>query len=468
MYQYSELFIEPYIGNIDDHFTVVEIDGIGAEYTAQLNNVAEVNEYLLNAIPVAFPTEGYGGDVNDWLSENVGLNPVNITVRISDDTEFDVSPPVAQEVIGAEYDWIMAPDGTKLAFVWFALSAEGKQLPVHEDSSMSGFLLKVKGFTLGNRLSLKGLWPAVGGGTLYHHYTGEVHIVATDQLYPNAARNDLESNPARQLFTKQAEDFFYPLSRKARLMQAKARAVRLLDGMDASIARLNEQKDAPNADAYQVYRDSENYRKELENVQQEIQKHMRKPRGRPRLKLDESQQDLLDAVSSMLRTSTSQLVVLAKDAQRRTQSSIRQPTQPPPQAIFLTNALTATLQMAEQTADSRIAAAAQALQPLVNSRSVSRAIGVLDQLKATGVELGPAMESARRELRASIGWSPLAPVSLEEALSQRGVSVGGEKEVEALIRAIDRGLVVGLGGRGEGYEATLRAIAESIADEMGA
>ena len=297
---------------------------------------------------------------------------------------------------------------------------------------------------MGNRLSLKGLWPAVGGGTLYHHYTGEVHIVATDQLYPNAARNDLESNPARQLFTKQAEDFFYPLSRKARLMQAKTRAVRLLDGMDASIARLDEQKDAPNADAFQVYRDSENYRKELENVQQEIQRHMRKPRGRPRVKLDESQQNSLDAVITILRTSTNQLVGVARDAQRRTKSSIRQPTQPPPQAIFLTNALTATLQMAEQTADSRIAAAAQALQPLVNSRSVSRAIGVLDQLKAAGVDLGPAMESARRELRASIGWSPLAPVSLEEALSQRGVSIGGEKEVDALIRAIDRGLVVGL------------------------
>ena len=468
MYQYSELFTEPYIGNIDDHFTVVEIDGIGEEYTAQLNNVAEVNEYLLKAIPVAFPTEGYGGDVNDWLSEHVGLNPVNITVRISDDAEFDVIPSVAQEVVGAEYDWILAPDRKKLAFVWFALSAEGRQLPVHEDSSMSGFLLKVKGFTLGDRLSLKGLWPAVGGRTLYHHYTGEVHILATDQLYPNAARNDLESSPARQLFMKQAEDFFYPLSRKARLMQAKTRGVRLLDEMAVSIARLDADKDAPNADAFQVYRDSANYREELENVQLEIQRHMRKPRGRPRVELDESQRYSLDAVDRALRTKITQLKKVADDAQRRTQSSIRQPTQPPPQAIFLTNALTATLQMAEQTGDPRFALAAETLKPLVSSRAVSRAIGVLDQLKSTGIDLGSSMESARRELRASIGWSALAPVSLEEALSQQGVSIGGEKGVDALIRAIDRGLVVGLGGRGERYEAALRAIAESVSDEMGA
>ena len=53
MYQYSELFTEPYYGNVDDHFTVVEIDGISDEYRAQLNNAAEVNDYLLNTIPVA-------------------------------------------------------------------------------------------------------------------------------------------------------------------------------------------------------------------------------------------------------------------------------------------------------------------------------------------------------------------------------------------------------------------------------
>ena len=96
MYQYSELFAESYHGSTDDHFTVVEIDGIGDEYIAQLNNATTVNEYLLNAIPVAFPTEGYGGTVNNWLSEHVDLNPVGITVQISDDSGFDVTPPVAR------------------------------------------------------------------------------------------------------------------------------------------------------------------------------------------------------------------------------------------------------------------------------------------------------------------------------------------------------------------------------------
>ena len=326
--------------------------------------------------------------------------------------------------------------------------------------------MKVKGFTLGDRLALKGLWPAVGGGTLYHHYTGEVHVLATDQLYPNAARNDLESNPARQLFKKQAEDFFYPLSRKARVIQAKTRAVRLLEGIDVAIERLNEQKNAPNADAYELYRDSENYRKELENVLQEIERHLRKPRGRPRVQLDYAQQMSLDTVIKGLRGSISELGGVARDAQRRTQRPPRQPTQPPPQLGFLNNALSATLQMAQRTNDPRFAEAAKSLEPLVNSRAVPRAIGILDELKSAGMDLGVEVESSRRELRASIGWSPLAPVSLEEALAQQGVSLEGERE-ERLVRTIDRGLVIGLGGRGEGFETVLRAIVEAIAEEMG-
>ena len=466
MYQYSELSTEPYYGNVDDHFTVVEIDGISDEYRAQLNNAAEVNDYLLNTIPVAFSTEGYGNTVNDWLLEHAGLNPLRISLRIADESEFDIEPIVAKDVYDPESNWIRAPDGTALAFVWYALSTSGRQLPMHNGSSISGFLMKVKGFTLGDRLALKGLWPAVGGGTLYHHYTGEVHVLATDQLYPNAARNDLESNPARQLFTKQAEDFFYPLSRKARVMQAQTRAVRLLEGIDVAIKRLNEHKNAPNVDAYEVYRDSENYRKELENVFQEIERHLRKPRGRPRVRLDDVQQVSLDTVIGKLRGSIGELGGLARDAQRRTQKSRPQPTQPPPQVGFLNNALSATLQMAQRTNDPRFAEAAKSLEPLVTSRAVPRAIGILDQLKASGMDLGVEVESCRRELRASIGWSPLAPVSLEEALALQGVSLDGAGE-ETLVRAIGQGLVVGLGGRGEGFETVLRAIAEAVAEEMG-
>ena len=466
MYQYSELFVEPYHGDVNDHFTVVEIDGLGEEYRAQLNHAAEVNDYLLNTIPVAFSKDNYGDAITGWLAEHVKLNPVRITLRIADESAFQVKPPVASDVYSPESDWISGPDGTVLAFVWYALSTNGRQLPTHDGSEISGFLLKVKGFTLGNRLALKPLWPAVGGGTLYHHYTGEVHVLATDQLYPNAARNDLESNTARQLFVKQAEDFFYPLSRKARTMQAMTRAARLLQGMDKTIEELNQEKDAPNLNKYEVYRKSENYRNELENVHQEIARHLRKPRGRPRAKFDHEQQNRLDTVVKSLRDANIQLRAVAKAAQKRTETRQRKATQTPPQLILINNALSATLQMAATTGDRRYQEVAKALEPLVNTRSVRRAVGILDDLKAGDVELGHEMESSRRELRASLGWSPLAPVSLREALAQQGISLE-EPGGQIFLKAIDRGLVVGLGGRGESYETVLRSIVEAVADEIG-
>ena len=157
---------------------------------------------------------------------------------------------------------------------------------------------------------------------------------------------------------------------------------------------------------------------------------------------------------------------VSRDAQRRTERLSRQVTQPPPQVEILMSAISATLQMAERTGDSRYTEAAKSLEPLANSMAFPRAIGVLDELKASGMDLGAQVESARRELRASIGWSPLAPVSLEESLAQQGVPIEGTRE-EQLVRAIDQGLMVGLGGRGPRFEAVLRAIAEAIAEKLG-
>ena len=467
--EYTDLFTEPYYGNADDHFTVVELDGIDDEYRAQLNDAAEVNSYLLRTIPVAFGSEGYGTTVNEWVAEHVGLNPVRISLRIADDTEFDVLPPVATDVYGAETDWLKAPDGTILAFVWYALSTKGRQLPSYDGSSVSGFLLKIRGFTLGNRDLLKPLWPAVGGRTLYHHYTGEVHILGTAQLYPNAARDDLESSPSKQQFSKLASDFFYPLSRKARTMQAQARAVRLLEGIDTEIERLNELRDAPDSNAFEVYRESVAYRTDLENVHQEIRRHMRKPRGRPQATFDSAQEASLVKVIQQLQQSIRQLGGVVRSAQRRTQRTATQgkqrSTQLPPQALLLNKVLEATIAVSKRSTDTRYKEALAALRPLVRMRAIAPAVGVLDDLKATGAELGTDLEASRKELRSAIGWSPLAPVSLEEALGQQGISL--EDEEEKLIKAVDRGLIAGLGGRGEGYEAVLRAIAHSFTEEWG-
>ena len=472
MHQHTELFSEPYYGDSNDHFTLVELYGLGEEYSAQLNNIAEVMDYLLNTIPVAFPSGGYGDTINGWLKENAGLNSVQLSVRIGDNRELLVLPPVPTEVYEPEFGWIKAEDGTPKAFVWYGLSTDGRQLPAHNDSSISGFLMKVKGFTLGNRLTLKPLWPAVGGRTLYHHYSGEVHILDTARLYPNAARDDLESSAEKQQFSKLASDFFYPLSRKARVMQAKSRAIRLLEGVDKAIQNLEARRNSAEVDAFELYREGINYRTDLERVHQQILTHMRSPRGRPAMQIEGAQKEELDAVLLHLSDSIKQLGGVVRRAQQRTRStsSKLQVTQPLPHVVLLERVLAATLSRSEESPnDKRLQAVSEALRPLVNISATSRVIGILDGLKASGLELGADVEACRKELRSSIGWSPLAPVSLEEALGQYGFSIDTSESSreESLINAIDQALVVGLGGRGEMYENVLQAIAESVVEEFG-
>ena len=102
----------------------------------------------------------------------------------------------------------------------------------------------------------------------------------------------------------------------------------------------------------------------------------------------------------------------------------------------------------------------------MQTRLVPQAVGVLDELKASGVDLGEQLEGARKELRTLIGWSPLAPVTLEESLSQNGVTLETTEE-EELIRSVDRGLIAGLGDRGERYEFILRSITDAVVDSRG-
>ena len=470
LYQYTHLITEPYTGDRQESFTVVEIDGINEEYAAQLNNAAEVNDYLLNTIPVRFPATSYGKTVNNRLVKHAELNPVRITLSIADETDFEIIPPIAPEVYEVEHDWINGSDGKPLAFVWYALTNSGRQLPSSNGSSVGGFLMKIKGFTLGDRLSLKPLWPALGGRTLYHHYTGEVHILASAGLFPNAARDGLEATDNKQLFLKNASDFFYPLSRKARLMQAKTRAERLLQGFDAAIEQLSVRRHAPNEDAFEVYKDSVDNLADLERVVQEIRTHSRKPRGRPRISLSDIQRDALNSVLQRLDTAITRLNSVVAGTQRRTQrrhTNRRTGTaQPPPQEDLLNKAHAAISSLTRQSSDVRLKNAAEALLPLIGLRAIHRAIAILDDLKAAGIELGGDVESSRKELRSSVGWSPLAPVSLEEALTQRGLSLETEREAN-IIRAIDRGLIASLGGRGKSYETVVRAIAETISEDLG-
>ena len=464
--QYTELFDTSYGGKETDHFTVVELEGIGSEYLPQLNDVSSVNNYLLNTIPVAFQSGDYGKQVNQWLRDHVSLNPVQVTLRVADEPEFDIEPQSAQDAYAPELGWVMAPDGeTCLAFVWYVLTTTGRQIT----GPANGFLMKMKGFTLGDRTNLKFQWPAVGGRTLYHHYLGEVHILDAAGVYPNAGRDDLEPSPAKQLLVKQTMDFFHLLSRTAQALQATVRGSRLVEGLDASIEGLKSEQMAQVADPYETYRKARNDIVDLENVSRDINKHIVGSRGKAKLQLTEEQDLFVVTTLTQIDAATRQLDAVAKSVQQKIQKPARRQrphVQLPPQVALLERAQVALVSMAESLDDTRVAKAVDDLRPAVQLHNLPRAIGILDALKAAGVPLSSDTEAARKQLRSWIGWAPLAPVSLEEALQQLGVALENERE-ERIIRAVDAGLLASLDGRGEPYETQIRAVADSLDAELG-
>ena len=463
--QHTELFSEPYSGNPDDHFTVVEMTGIGDEYRAQLSNTSDVNDYLLNTIPVAFPEEGYGSIINKWLAQYIGLNSIRVTLRVADESAFPVEPPIATNVYEPDFQWIRSPEGVPIAFLWHVMSNEGRQT----GPSLGGFLLKSKGFTLGNRAVLRPLWPAAGGRTLYHHYTGEVHVLTDANVFPNAARNDLEAGPSKQRFEKAIGELFRPLNRNAALMQVVTRSVRLLEGSDDNITKFRTALNEPNKNRFDLYREVMDTLGELQRVDTQIRAQLRTPRGGSALPLNTVQQELTDTEIQQVNEAMSALNTIAEQARtqvEQTETARPTPTQPTPQEVSLRRALSAAQELADGSSNDQVSQAVTRLERPVQTRLVPQAVGVLDELKASGVDLGEQLEGARKELRTLIGWSPFAPVTLEESLSQNGVTLETTQE-EELIRSVDRGLIAGLGDRGERYEFILRSITDAVVDSRG-
>ena len=273
--EYTLFRREPYESSlVRDHFTLVTLDGITQEYRSQLNDSDALDAYLLNTLPVAFPNEGYGPTVNGWLREYVGLNSIKLICRVGDEPESPIEPHLAEDVESPQYYLIEDSEGEQVAFVWHTLTTRGERIRspagTNEGSGLSGYLMKVKGFTLGNRLLLKPLWPAVGGRTLYHHYTGEVHILDHAEVYPNAARDDLEPSLAKQNLLKQLEDIFVDWNRRADLTRDILKTERRMHGIRETLQAIEGRDADADQDPFELYRESKNFLEMLERTEREM------------------------------------------------------------------------------------------------------------------------------------------------------------------------------------------------------
>ena len=394
-----------------------------------------------------------------------------MVLRIGSEPEFSIQPQFAENVEAPQHHWVKDAENRNIAFIWHALSTQGERTSSlaggEESSGVSGYLLKLKGFTLGDRLRLKPLWPAVGGRTLYHHYTGEVHVLETAEVYPNAARDDLESSLTRQSFLKYLQDYFRDLNRRADFTRDILKTQRRMQGIRESLNALQSRDAEADEDPFELYRESKNFLEALERTEREL---LRLRRGRNAVQPTPTQREQLEPLTTELKRGKSLVTAIVRATARRSEGAPRASPQPspetPPQVVLLAKAFEAVKDAYDKSPSPHLERAHQGLAEALRASSAARAIGVLDEAKASGPVLPDTVEASRKELRTFLGRSPVAPVSLYQALAESGFLAATKRELD-LIQAVDSGLLSGLGSRGERYESLLGSISESVAEHDG-
>ena len=469
LYEYVWFSREPYPTNVRDRqFTIVTLEGVEQQYRAQLANREELYSYLLSTLPAAFPSEGYGATVNEWVQKYAGVRPVNLSLRVGAEPELAVQPRVVPQVDEPNYHWVENSLRKRVAFVWYAYSPHrrrlGSRYPEDDSFDASGFLLRLKGFTLGNHLSLKPLWPALGGGALYHHFTGEVHVVDDAGVYPNAARDGLEPGVARQNLEQDLRDYFDELNRRADLSREIVNAESKMQGFEETLEKLKRRAEDDNENGFELYRECSNHLDTLATTERQV---LRLTRGRKAIRPTAPQQTSIRRLRTQMKVwseDTSRLLEICQEkADQRRRSRTDVPT-PRPQAAAIQRSVDALHNLNAAIPDAITQQVVSTLETAAQAQSVSRAVAVLDGLKAQGVQFSDELESCRRELRVSLGWSATGPVSLEEMLNEIGFTFATDRE-QLLVQALDQGLLQSSGGRGPKYEAALRSIGDELAQQ---
>ena len=473
LFEHTAFMRTNFAGNPSDQFTMVRLEGLQPEYRSQLSNLSDVHGYLLNTLPVQFPDAGYGPSANQWLRDPLELNPVRVILRVGKEPEVVVAPQVADRVHSPQWNYLKDAEGRELAFMWHALSTTRDHVSASQvstpDSDVSGFLLKVKGFTLGNRNNIKHLWPLVGARALYHHYTGEIHVLDDAGVIPNAARNNLEAGRPRDVLFRHMRDKFVALNSDADVARQLLKIRADLEGTKEEARNLLRRRDSPDESQFELYHQGMSFIDRMDRSERALTRlkgRGRSGRAKTLFPPTEAQhQEIIEMLGLVKEPKNlARRVVRATEARTGSRNKGRstEPKQPvPPQVSLLSEALDGLVVMADDLPSDAFAAAKHALEAALRLQVVPNAIAVLDDLKAAGFTLSKTVESSRRQLRSHLGWAPNAPVSLFEALAQDRFLPASSRE-RALIQAIDDGLRSGLGGRGEAYENLLRAVAEAI------
>ena len=275
---------------IDRSFTTVQLEDISDVHLRKIANRAELRKYILQNLPVDF--DGMF-DFNKTISEALSLNVPGykaVSIELQSDGEKDeivTQPPLnglRQPTMGPIHS-----DGKVIAYYWACLNKQNKRLDadnlelakkdLYQPNDYQGFVYKCKGFTIGSRDQLYRLFKA-GSGTLYRWYTGEIYVI-DDQVIPNTARDDFETNVAKSRLAIAVEEQLSKLEEDAE----KIRNTALADG---KITEALKQLGVLHAEIGKKGADSFDDWDALRQVRDQVKKHKSKASPTVKEKADQS------------------------------------------------------------------------------------------------------------------------------------------------------------------------------------
>lgn len=170
------------------HRTVVTLVGV-LETASSLLDEEGLRVYLENTVPIELhPRFPQRKKVERFLMAHVRRD-YRLTSMSLNGTPLHRSPNLP-DLYDPETG-IINIDGKDVGCYWFCLSQRLRKI---RDPGSRGFLLRKKGFSIGDRTTVQKLFQ--GSANLVGWVTGEIHVTSSD-LWPNAERVELEQSPMR-------------------------------------------------------------------------------------------------------------------------------------------------------------------------------------------------------------------------------------------------------------------------------
>jgi hypothetical protein len=239
----------------DDQYTIVQLEELSNTHIDQLADREKLRKYMLQNLPIDFDeTFPHKERISQALRDHVpGYNAITIDLETDTAARETIARPAIPNLDDPKMGWIYNSSGSNkrpVAYYWCALHLGGKKIP-DQYADYSGFVYKVKGFTIGDNRRLEKLFKR-GNAALYWWHTGEIYV--TDpSIIPNAARDDFEPGQPKIQLDAAVRDELKKIESSASTYQQRNRADRVVTQASEDITQIQLRVSGPHYDALDEY-----------------------------------------------------------------------------------------------------------------------------------------------------------------------------------------------------------------------